>query len=332
MRILFLVGKREEQNTLYYIGIDLGGTNIAVGVVDGNYRIISRSKAKTPMPCVAEQMSALFEKLIFEALENAGLTLEDVPYIGVGVPAGIDHNSGVIGFVSNLRMHDWHLQEDLSARLGGKKVLVENDANAAAYGEYKAGVLAGAKNALAITLGTGIGSGIIIDGKIYTGSNFMAGEAGHTVIEFGGRECSCGRRGCWERYASATGLIQSTKEYMQSEQGKGSAMWKLAEGDLEKVSGRTAFDAMREGDAGGRAVVDGFIRYLGCGIANMINILQPDILCIGGGISHEGETLLAPLREYVRREEYAHTSEKTKICKAELGNDAGIIGAALLGV
>lgn len=317
---------------MYYIGIDLGGTNVAVGVVDEEYRIISRSKAKTPRPpCVAEEMCALFKTLLLEALGGAGLTLDDVPYVGVGVPAGIDQKSGVIDFVSNLQMRDWRLQRDLSVALGGKTVLVENDANAAAFGEYKAGVLAGAKNALAITLGTGIGGGIIVDGRIYTGSNFMAGEVGHTVIDFGGRPCTCGRRGCWERYASATGLICTTREMMQSAAGKDSLMWQLVDRDLEKVNGRTAFDAMRQGDAAGKAVVDLFIEHLGCGIANMINIFQPDVLCIGGGISHEGETLLAPLREYVRRMEYSHNGEKTKICKAELGNDAGIIGAALLG-
>lgn len=317
---------------MYYVGIDVGGTNLAVGVINEQHQIISRSKAKTPESCDAKKMSALFGDLVLEALEKANLTLEDVPYVGVGVPAGINHDTGIIAFCANLDLRDWALQKDLSERLGGKPVLVENDANAAAFGEYKAGVLAGSKNALAITLGTGIGSGIIIDGKIYTGSNFMGGEAGHIVIEFGGRKCGCGRHGCWERYASASGLILTTKEFMQSECGKESIMWKLVDGNLDQVNGRTAFDAMRQGDACGKAVVDRFIEYLGCGIANMINILQPDIICIGGGISHEGETLLAPLREYVRKEEYAHNAKKTQICKAELGNDAGIIGAALLGI
>ena len=182
---------------MYYVGIDVGGTNLAVGVINEQYQIISRSKAKTPESCDAKKMSALFGDLVLEALEKANLTLEDVPYVGVGVPAGINHDTGIIAFCANLDLRDWALQKDLSERLGGKPVLVENDANAAAFGEYKAGVLAGSKNALAITLGTGIGSGIIIDGKIYTGSNFMGGEAGHIVIEFGGRKCGCGRHGCW---------------------------------------------------------------------------------------------------------------------------------------
>lgn len=213
-----------------------------------------------------------------------------------------------------------------------KKVIVENDANAAAYGEYKAGALKGAANGLAITLGTGVGSGIILGGKIYAGFNYAAGEMGHTVIVFNGRHCTCGRNGCWEAYASATGLIAMTKEAMQKAEDHSSPIWTLANDDLNNVSGRTAFDAMRAGDPIGKAVVDEYIAYLGCGLANCINTFQPDILCIGGGICNEGETLLKPLREYVAHEVYTiNTARKTVLCKAQLGNDAGIIGAALIG-
>lgn len=317
----------------FYIGIDLGGTNIAAGVVNEEYRIVGRCSVPTPRQCTAEEMNTRFEDVIFGALKDAGLTLDAAAYVGVGVPAsGIDRDLGVIEFMSNISIRDWHLRQELSARLHGMRILIENDANAAAYGEYKAGVLAGAKNALAITLGTGIGSGIIIDGKIYTGSNFLAGEAGHIVIELNGRECGCGRRGCWERYASATGLILSTREYMQSKDGADSLMWRLANNDLDRVSGRTAFDAMRQGDPGGKAVVEKYIEYLGCGLVNLINVLQPDMICIGGGISAEGDTLLEPLRRYVRSEEITRNAKRTEICRASLGGDAGIVGAALLGV
>ncbi|HAH78742.1 MAG TPA: glucokinase, partial [Ruminococcaceae bacterium] len=198
------------------------------------------------------------------------------------------------------------------------------------FGEYKAGALRGAKNAVAITLGTGVGSGIIIGGKIYAGSNFAGGELGHTVIVANGRPCTCGRRGCWEAYASATGLIASTREAM--ERDRASALWKIAGGSPEGVDGRTAFKAMRAGDAAGKAVVDGYIFYLACGIANCINIFQPDILCLGGGISNEGEALLVPLRAAVKKEVFSkYSSRQTVICRAQLGNDAGILGAALLG-
>ena len=215
-------------------------------------------------------------------------------------------------------------------------VFIANDADAAAYGEFMAG--AGRmedgrhiSNMLAITLGTGVGSGIIINSKIYNGYGFAGGELGHTVLRLNGRQCTCGRKGCVDIYCSATGLIMTTKEHMEKAP-KDSALWTIVGGDMDKVNGRTAFDAMRQGDPVGKEIVDEYVKYLSVGIIDMINIFQPDILCIGGGISNEGETLLAPVRAYVEADQYArNTSKKTVVCRAQLGNDAGIIGAALLG-
>ena len=314
---------------MYYLGIDLGGTNIAVGVVDENYRIAARANRKTHVPCTPDEICGQIAGTVFDALKSANITLDSLKYIGIGTPGAVNRDTGVVEYANNLHFTNLELRKLLKDRIG-KEVIIENDANAAAYGEYKAGVLKGSRNALAITLGTGVGSGIIIDGKIYAGTNFSAGEMGHMVIVAGGRQCTCGRKGCWEAYASATGLINFTKEEMKSSD-KSSGMWKIA-GSLDKVDGRTAFDAMRKGDAAAKKVVDEYIYYLACGIINCINILEPDKLCIGGGISNEGETLLAPLREYVARENYAkHSKVQTVICRAKLGNDAGIIGAALLG-
>lgn len=264
-------------------------------------------------------------------MEKAGVTLEELPWIGLGCPGTINRATGIVEFSNNLGFSNFPVKKMLEERFGGKEVIIENDANAAAYGEFQAGALKGAVNAVAITLGTGVGSGIIIDGKIYSGSNFAGGEMGHHVIVYNGRQCNCGRKGCWERYASATGLIITTKEAMEKAD-KESPIWKLVDGDINRVSGRTAFDAMRAGDPVGKAVVDEYIAYLGCGIVNAINTFQPDILCVGGGICNEGETLLAPLRAYVDAEQYSmNSSKKTVVCRAKLGNDAGIIGAALLG-
>jgi glucokinase len=313
---------------MYYLGIDLGGTNIAVGVVDEKYEIIARAKRRTRVPCTPDEMCEQLAQTTLDALRNANLTIDDVPYIGIGTPGTVNRETGILEFSNNLYFRDFKLRELLSEKLN-KEVIVENDANAAAYGEYKAGALKGAKNALAITLGTGVGSGIIIDGKIYAGSNYAAGEMGHTVIVANGRQCTCGRKGCWEAYSSATGLIAMTKESMQEHPD--SAMWKLANGSLDNVDGRTAFDAMRASDAAGKAVVDEYIFYVSCGLINCINVLQPDILCIGGGICNEGETLLRPIREYIAKENYAfNASKQTLLCRAQLGNDAGILGAALL--
>ena len=303
---------------MYYLGIDLGGTNIAVGIVDEENKN-------------AEQVADAMAETARKALESAGLTLADVPWIGVGSPGTINKSTGIIEFANNLPFKNTPMQEMLSQRLEGKQVLMENDANAAAFGEYMAGALKGSDNAIAITLGTGVGGGIIINHKIYSGSNFAGAELGHTVIVVDGRPCTCGRHGCWETYASATGLIKTTKEHM-ADAPKDSPLWTLADGSMDNVNGRTAFDAMRQGDPVGKEIVDEYIHYFSVGLIDMINIFQPDILCVGGGISNEGETLLAPVREYVEKEQYAmNSTKKTTICRAKLGNDAGIIGAALLG-
>jgi glucokinase len=211
-----------------------------------------------------------------------------------------------------------------------KPCYVENDANAAAYGEFVAGAAKGANDAVCITLGTGVGGGIIINKKIYSGFNFAGAEIGHTVIDPNGPECTCGRKGCFEVFSSATGLVRMTKEAMLAD--KSSIMWKMNDED-GKVSARTAFNAMRAGDKAGKEVVDKYIRYLACGITNTINIFQPDILCIGGGVCNEGDPLLLPLKELVAKEVYTKNSAKnTEIVIAKLGNDAGIIGAAFLGL
>lgn len=315
---------------MYYLGIDLGGTNIAVGIVDENYQIVARatSKTKTDSP---EQVADAMAETAREALKNANLTLDDVPWIGVGSPGTVNKATGIIEYANNLPFRNTPMVQMLSERLEGKEVLMENDANAAAYGEYMAGALKGADNAIAITLGTGVGGGVIINHKIYSGSNFAGAELGHTVIVVDGRPCTCGRNGCWETYASATGLIRTTKEHMEKAP-KDSPLWTLVGGDINQVSGRTAFDAMRQGDAIGAAIVEEYIHYLSEGIVNMVNIFQPDILCVGGGISNERDTLMNPVRAFVEKQQYAmNSSKKTVICRAELGNDAGIIGAALLG-
>ena len=314
----------------YYIGIDLGGTNIAAGVVNENKEIVAKTSIKTgsgrPVDLIADDMASAAK----QAAEIAGLTLEDVEWVGIGAPGTANKASGIIEYSNNLGWHGVPLVKMLEERTG-KKVYIENDANAAAYGEYVAGAAKDADISVMVTLGTGVGGGVVIHNKIYTGFNFSGAELGHSVIVVDGRTCTCERKGCLEAYASATGLITTTKEYM--EKYKDSIMWELVEHDLSKVSGRTAFDAMRKGDAAGKQVVDSYIKYLACGITNIINTFQPDILCIGGGISHEGDTLMVPLKEIVKREVYSRNSARnTEIVAASLGNDAGIIGAALLGM
>lgn len=312
----------------YYVGIDLGGTNIVAGVVDEEYNIIAKASVKTNCPRPEKEIADDMAKTALQAVKNAGLTIDDIEWIGVGTPGIANSSTGIIEYSNNLGFRNTPMVEYIRETID-KPIFIENDANAAAYGEYVAGAAKGAKNAVCITLGTGVGSGIIVDGKIYSGSNFAGGEIGHTVIEVDGAQCSCGRKGCFEAYSSATGLIRMSKEAM--EQFPDSIMNKMAE-EKGKVTARTSFDAMRAGDKPAKDVVDKYIKYLAAGITNVINIFQPDVLCIGGGVCNEGDPLLLPVKALVKEEVYTRNSKKNaEIVIAKLGNDAGIIGAAFLG-
>lgn len=310
------------------IGIDLGGTNIVAAVVnDENYEILAKAKTPTAMPRTAEEIFDDIAMVSKQAMAEAGITISDVYSVGLGTP-GTVNAEGIIEYANNLGFDHIPAKDMLIERLGCDNVHIENDANCAALGEAYAGCGNGAKNFVAVTLGTGVGSGVIVDGKIVSGVNHAGGECGHSVIVVDGEPCTCGRKGCWEAYASATALINQTKAAM--EQYPDSVMHELAK-EEGQVSGRTAFDAMRRGDIGGIKVVDKYIKYVSCGLINLVNIFQPEVICIGGGICNEGETLLRPLRRYVESERYSVYSKiQSKIVKASLGNDAGIIGAAIL--
>lgn len=315
---------------MYRIGVDLGGTNIVSAVVDENNKIISRAKIKTNAPRPADEIFDDIAKTVFEAVENANLTMNDIVSIGVGTPGSVNKRKELIEFANNLGFENVPAYDLLRAKTRCKTVYFDNDANCAALGEAVAGAGKGVKNFVAVTLGTGVGSGIIVGGKLVTGVNYAAGEMGHTVIVCNGEQCNCGRRGCWERYASATALIQQTRDAMVI--NPYTKMWDVTEDhDIRKVNGKTAFDAMRAGDPDAQKVVEKYMGYLACGLVNIINTFQPEILCVGGGIGNEGENLLEPVRRLVAAQTYSfHADVQTKICAAELGNDAGIIGAALL--
>lgn len=315
---------------MYRIGVDLGGTNIVSAVVDENNKIIARATEKTNAPRPAEEIFDDIAKTIRNAIANAGITMTDVQSIGVGTPGSVNKAKGLIEFANNLAFDNVPAYEMLKERTGCEKVYFDNDANCAALGEAVAGAGKGVKNFVAITLGTGVGSGIVVDGKLVTGVNYAAGEMGHTVIVYNGEQCNCGRKGCWERYSSATALIQQTKDAMLKDPF--TKMWDMVEDrNIKNVNGKIAFDGMRAGDTTATEVVKNYMGYLACGMTNIINIFQPDVLCVGGGVGNEKENLLGPVRTLVENNIYSiHAAKQTKICAAELGNDAGIIGAALL--
>ena len=311
----------------YYLGIDLGGTNIVAGVVDENYNIISTAKTSTNLPRTAQEIAEDMSKVALEAVKCANKSIDEIVWIGVGSPGSVDLENGIIEYANNLGFKNVPLRKYIQKFIK-KPIYIENDANAAAYGEFIAGAAKGAKSSVTVTLGTGVGGGIVIDGKIYSGFNFAGGELGHMVIDTNGPTCTCGRKGCFEVFSSATGLIRMTKEEMEHD--KNSILWEMSKND--GISGRLAFDAMKKGDKTAKAIVDKYIKYLSAGITNIINIFQPEVLCIGGGVSNAGDDLLLPVSELVAKEVYTRDSDKnTEIVIAKLGNDAGIIGAAFLG-
>lgn len=314
---------------MYRIGIDLGGINIAAGLVREDGQLIKKKSIPTVNPGDdAMTITARMADLALDIIAESGIEESEALSIGIGCPGAVDAENGIIVLTPNLPFKNFNVRE-VFAKKTAIPVFIENDANCAALGEVVAGAAKDCKSAIAVTLGTGVGGGIIIDGKIYSGFNCAGGELGHMITHRNGRQCNCGRKGCFETYASATALINDTKEAARN--NPGSALNRLCEGDLEKINGKTSFDGMREGDKVASDVVKNYIEELGEGIINLINIFQPEILLIGGGISNEGETLLAPLREYVFK--YSYGSEllsRTKIERAALKNDAGIIGAAML--
>ena len=313
---------------MYRIGIDLGGTNIAVGVVDDHHRIVAEASLPAGAHRPAEQVVADMCRAVELALDKAGLTPADCASIGVGTPGTCDPERGVVVRAYNLNWFDVPVCAMLTAHFG-LPARLSNDANCAALAETVAGAAVGCRNMMLITLGTGVGGGIIVDGRIVSGLGGAGGEPGHSLLVLDGEPCTCGRRGCWESYSSATALIRQTKDAMRHDPY--TAMWDLVGNDISRVNGRTSFDAMRAGDETAKKVVNQYIFYLAAGITNVVNALQPDMICIGGGIGHEKENLLVPLRKMVERERYSiHAKVQTQIISAELGNDAGLIGAALL--
>ena len=315
---------------MYRIGIDLGGTNIAVGLVDENYKIVVKKTTPTLAKRESEAIVADMARLCREVCEEKNVSISEIANIGVAAPGIANHRNGCVEYSCNLPFRRFPLVKALADELGVEesRVKIANDANAAAWGEAVAGAAKGTSNSIMVTLGTGVGGGIIIDNKIFSGFNAAAGEIGHIVIEQDGALCGCGRRGCWEAYSSATALVRMTKEAVEEceRTGRYTSMSKA-----ERISGRTACDAMRAGDEVATEVYNRYVKYLANGITNMVNIFQPEVISLGGGVSNEGQSLIDAILPIVRAEQYGgDVVELTQLRIAELGNDAGIIGAAAL--
>lgn len=310
---------------MYTIGVDIGGMTIKVGLVDEQGNIVIKDRVKTNTdPYVAIKDTV---ELINKLLEKYKVSITEITGIGIGCPGSVKDREGILVYTNNLPWYNVNFREELK-KYFNLPVEVANDANAAAFGEVKYGVAKGYSNAVMLTLGTGVGGGVIIDKKIFSGSDGFGTELGHTTLVYGGKLCTCGRRGCLESYASATALMEQAREEMKI--NKNSKMWDYVSGDIMNVDGKIVFDCMQQGDESAKKVVDTYVNYVSEGIINMLNIFRPDIFIIGGGVSSAGKVFFDKIIKKVEEEEYGYAKVVIDIVPAKLGNDAGIIGAASL--
>lgn len=308
---------------MYTIGVDLGGTNIAAGVVNENCEIVFRGSVPTnagrDFDEIVKDMGGLINKL----LADSNISPEEVRYVGIGAPGVLDNEAGTVTDNSNIKWVNYPIREKLQQYIN-KPVFLGNDANVAAWAEYMGGVGRGTKNFLMLTLGTGVGGGMVLNGKLYTGSHNIGAEIGHTTFKAGGAQCGCGNHGCIEAYCSATALIKRAKAALEKDND--SSLAKAA-----KISAKTVVDAAAAGDRLALKIFDEYTDDLAQVIASMINFLDPDVIALGGGVANAGEFLLKPVREKYHRYVTFRAMEKTRVLAAKMGNDAGIIGSAVLG-
>ena len=312
---------------MYYIGIDVGGMSIKAGVVDENGNIL-RHKTIVTVPnkasdAIVEEIAVLIE----DVAKAHGLTMADLDGIGLGFPGSVWDQKGEIVYCCNINLVKVPVVKILTARLGVKNIKISNDANCAALAETRFGAGRGAMNSVMITIGTGLGTGIIVDGKLLTGNRSAGAEGGHMQINFGGATCGCGKKGHYEAYASATALIEQTRQAM--EKHPESLLNEIAK--FYGLNGKTVFSAAKQGDKVAIATLNKYIKYVGIGLVNFANLFYPEVIIVGGGVSRQGDVLVKPLQRYVSRNVYGSKyNPKIKVAAATLGNDAGIIGAACL--
>ncbi len=314
---------------MYYIGIDIGGTGVKAGVVSPEGKILVKDSVETNVDAGYKKIVSDTAELVKKVVSDAKITLDDVKSIGIGCPGSIDDKTGVVVYANNLGFKNAPICSELKKYID-KPIYINNDANCAALGEFFALNDDSVEDFIAVTLGTGVGGGVIIDKKLYTGFNSVAGELGHTVIVVDGEQCTCGRKGCWEAYASATALIRETEKAAAN--NPDSLLAAMIKENGGKANGKIPWDAMQSGDAVGKQVIDMYVKYVSEGIINLINTFQPNVVAIGGGISRQGDNLLTPVRKYIEDKCYGGgLVPASKIVMAQLGNEAGIIGAAFLG-
>ena len=314
---------------MYRMGIDLGGTNIKAGIVDKNGKIVKSMSTKTKKGVDAIIIIKDMIDLVNKLISSFGISINDVLHIGIGVPGIANNETGVVVKAVNISFSDVRIREEMQ-KYFDVPIYIANDANCAALAESLFGEAKGVKNSITITIGTGIGGGIIINNEIYEGSNFAGGELGHISLIMDGKPGGCGRKGCFEAYASATALKNQAMEVVSK--NKNTTIYNKVSGDINRVEARVVFECAKRNDKVAEEIVDNYIKYLTEGIITLINIFQPDVIAIGGGVSNAGDYFLNKVRKVIKNSnEMAKELEKRTVIKlAKLGNDAGIIGSAFL--
>jgi glucokinase len=317
-------------NGSFIIGVDLGGTKISAGAVslDGSRVVGVRSIPTQPelgAEGVVDRINSVIEGVILDTINETGVTRKDIVGIGVGAPGPLDREKGIVVVAPNLGWKDFPLRDRITARFG-LPVTLDNDANCATVGEWWLGAARGGRNVVGITIGTGIGGGLIIDEQLYHGSSDVAGEIGHTTIDVNGRHCKCGNYGCLEAYASGPAIATRAREALARED-TASLLPALVDGQLEKITAELVYDAAKKGDGLANEIVRDTARYLGAGIASLLNVINPDVVVIAGGVTRAGEALFGPLRAEVRRRAFNPAVKAARIVAAELPGTAGVVGA-----
>jgi glucokinase len=318
-----------RKRTRYIVGVDLGGTNIVAGAMpeDGSREIAIRTeltRADEGADAVVDRIARMIHTVVAETIAETGAQRADFAGVGIGSPGPLDRERGLVIITPNLGWRDFPLR-DRVAELVGLPATLDNDANCATFGEWWLGAAKGAKHVVGLTIGTGIGGGIIFDGKLYHGASDVAGEIGHTTIDTTGRRCKCGNSGCLEAYASGPAIAERAREALDG--GEQSVLTAMVNGNLDLITARTVYDAAKEGDLVAREVVRDTARFLGIGIANLLNIFNPEVVVIAGGVTHAGDTLFEPLRYEVRRRAFRPATDACRIVPGALGASAGVVGA-----
>jgi len=313
----------------FIVGVDLGGTNIVTGAVadDGNTNYAMRSeptRSDQGADAVVARMVRMIETAIDETIAETGCTRADFAGVGVGAPGPLDRERGVVITTPNLGWKNYPLRDVIADRVG-LPVKLDNDANCATLGEWWLGAARGGRNVVGMTIGTGIGGGLILDGRLYHGSSDVAGEIGHTTIDVTGRRCKCGNYGCLEAYASGPSIAERAREQLQGDHG--SLMYQLVQGELERLTAAIVYEAAKQGDETALDVVRETARFLGAGIANLLNTFNPDVVVIAGGVTQAGDTLFDPLRREVRKRAFAAAVDACRIVPGSLPGNAGVVGA-----